>query len=37
MRKRGSRPVSLAIEVSTSIRGLLLGPGVLVLNGGYSI
>ena len=37
MAKHGSLPVSLGIVISTSIRGLFLGPGVPVCNGGYGI
>ena len=34
MGKHGSLPVSLGIMISTSIRGLFLGPGVPACNGG---
>ena len=37
MEKGGSLPVSLEIVISTSIRGLFLGPGVPVCNGGYGV
>ena len=37
MGKRGSLPVRLRIVISTSIRGLVLGPGVPVCNDGYGM